>query len=76
MKKEPWRITVFVLSLAFIVGMWIKKDIAGMYSSMELFDALPLIVTGATVTCIKVAILTGLILLIKWIIGRIGGGRK
>lgn len=29
-KKEPWRIIVAIISIAFIIYMWIEKDIVAM----------------------------------------------
>lgn len=70
MKKENWRIVVGVLSIAWIVFMWIKKDIAGLYAAMPPEQALPLILTTVAVSVTKVAVLTALILLVKWLIGK------
>ena len=33
-KIEPWRIVVFIVSIAFIAFMWVKKDIAKIYAAM------------------------------------------
>ena len=33
-KKEPWRIIVAIISIAFIIYMWVEKDILAIYSSM------------------------------------------
>lgn len=70
MKKEPWRIIIAVLSIAWIVFMWIKKDIAELYAAMPPEQALPLILTTVAVSVTKVAVLTALILLVKWLIGK------
>ena len=55
-KREPWRIVVGILVIAFIVYMWVEKDIASTYT--------------AAVTLLKVAAMAGGILLVKWIIGK------
>lgn len=70
-KKEPWRIVVFILVIAFIVFMWIKKDIVEIYATMPGEQIAPLIVTTIAVSLLKVAAFAGVMLLIKWIIGKI-----
>ncbi len=74
-KREPWRIVLCVLSLLFILYMWLKKDLLSIYTSMPLQEALPLLVTTVAVSLVKVAVLTGGILLVKWIIGKVMGHR-
>lgn len=68
-KKEPWRIIVAIISIAFIIYMWIEKDIVAIYSSMPAEQALPLAVTTVAVSLFKVALMTVGILVIKWIVG-------
>ena len=70
-KKEPWRIAVFTLSLAFIVFMWIKNDVASIYSTAPKEQIAPMIATTVAVSLFKVALLACVLLLIKWIIGKI-----
>ena len=70
MKKEPWRIAVGILAIAFIVYMWVKKDIITIYTTMPKEQVAPLIVTTIAVSLIKVAAIAGGILLIKWIISK------
>lgn len=69
-KKEPWRIIVGIISIAFIVYMWVEKDIMTIYTTMPKEQVAPLIVTTIVVSLIKVAVIAGGILLIKWIIGK------
>ena len=69
-KKEPWRIIVAIISIAFIIYVWVEKDILAIYSSMPAEQALPLAVTTVAVSLFKVAMLTVGILLIKWIAGK------
>ena len=69
-KKEPWRIIVAIISIAFIIYMWIEKDIVAIYSSMPAEQALPLAVTPVEVSLFKVALMTVGILVIKWIVGK------
>ena len=69
-KKEPWRIAVGILAIAFIVYMWVEKDIITIYTTMPREQVAPLIVTTIAVSLIKVAAIAGGILLIKWIISK------
>lgn len=69
-KKEPWRIIVAIISVAFIIYMWVEKDVVAIYSSMPAEQALPLIVTTVAVTLVKVGLMTVGILFLKWIVGK------
>lgn len=68
--REPWRIIVAIISIAFIIYMWIEKDIVAIYSSMPAEEAFPLAVTTVAVSLFKVALMTAGILAIKWIAGK------
>lgn len=70
-KREPWRIIVGVAAIAFIVYTWVEKDVAATYASLPQEQLLPMIMTTAAVTLLKIALMAGGILLIKWIVGRI-----
>ena len=70
-KKEPWRIVVGVIAIAYIIYMWVEKDIVAIYSSMPADQALPLAVTTVVVSLAKVGLMTVGILFFKWIIGKI-----
>ena len=70
-KREPWRIAVTAASILFIVVMWVKKDVAAIYSQLSPEDALPLLVTTVAVTALKVAAMAGAIVLVKWLIRKI-----
>ena len=70
-QKQPWRIIVFIISVLFIVFMWIKKDIVTIYTTMPQEQILPLIATTIAVSLMKVAAIAGGVLLIKWIIRKI-----
>ena len=74
MKKEPWRVLVFVISLIFIVAMWIRKDIGDAFVSLG-DNAIPALLTTLGVSLIKVLLLACLILLVKWIVSKFGGKR-
>lgn len=69
-KKEPWRIVVAIISIVFIIYMWIEKDIVAIYSSMPAEQALPLAVTTVVVSLMKVGLMTIGIFLIKWVVGK------
>ena len=69
-KKEPWRIIVAIISIVFIIYMWVEKDILATYSSMPAEQALPLAVTTVAVSLLKVALITVGILIIKWVAGK------
>lgn len=70
-KKEPWRIVVFVLAVACILWMQVKNDIAGTLVGVPKEQVLPMLVTGVAVTLLKVALLAGIVLLLKWIAGKL-----
>ena len=70
-KREPWRIVVGILAIAFIVYTWVEKDIASAYASLPREQLLPVIFTSLAVTLLKVAAMAGGIPLVKWIIGKI-----
>ncbi|MCR4962753.1 MAG: hypothetical protein K6B40_02580 [Firmicutes bacterium] len=67
-KREPWRIIVGSIAIAYIVYMWAKKDIIAIYTTMPKEQIVPLIVTTLLVSLLKVAAIAGGILLIKWIV--------
>lgn len=69
-KKEPWRIVVATLAIIYIIYMWVEKDIVAIYSTMPAEQALPLVVTTIAVSLVKVGVITGGILLIKWVVGK------
>ena len=75
-KREPWRIVVGLVGVAFIVFLWIKKDVWSTYASLPREQAIPLIVTTLAVTLVKVAVMTGGILLVKWLIGKLANRGK
>ena len=69
-KIEPWRIVVAILSIGFIIYMWTTKNITEIYGDLPAEQLLPLIVTNMVVSLIKVAGMTGAILLIKWLVAK------
>lgn len=70
-KKEPWRIVVGLISIAYIIFMWVKKDIVDIYATMPKEEVFPLVATTVAVTVFKVAVMAAVILLGKWIICKI-----
>ncbi|MBQ7009630.1 MAG: hypothetical protein IJN05_10540 [Ruminococcus sp.] len=70
-KKEPWRIILAIISVIFIIFMWLKKDIASTYSTMPKEDVVPLIATTVAVFLVKVVVIAAVLLLIKWVISKI-----
>ena len=70
-KTEPWRIVIFVLAVLYIVFLWIRKDIGSIYAGLPREEMIPLIATTVGVSLVKVGAITGGILLIRRILGRI-----
>ena len=70
-KKEPWRIAVGIISVIFIIFMWIKNDIISIYTTMPKEQIVPLIATTVAVSVLKVAIITFVVLLVKWLIKKV-----
>ncbi len=62
-----WRIFICIISIIFIVFMWVKNDIARIYSTMPKEQVFPLIITTLLVSLLKVLAIAGGILLIKWL---------
>ena len=48
-----------------------KKDVAAIYTTTPEEQVVPMLITTIAVTLIKVAAITGGLLLIKWIVGKI-----
>lgn len=69
--KELWRIIVVIISVLFIVFMWVKKDIINIYSTMPKEQIVPFIVTTIVVTLVKVCGIALVVFLIKLIISKI-----
>lgn len=69
--KELWRIIVAIISVLFIVFMWVKKDIVNIYSTMPKEQIVPFIATTIVVTLVKVSGIALVVFLIKLIISKI-----
>ena len=67
-KKEPWRIVLGLLSVAFIVYLWSSKNIAKIYKTMPAEQIMPMVVTTVLVSLLKVVFIAAVVLLIKWIV--------
>ena len=66
LKKEPWRIAAGVAAILYICFLWVKKDIASIYSNLSSEQLTPLLITTLAVSLAKVSAITGGILLLKW----------
>ena len=71
MKKEPWRWVVFGLAVLYIIYMWVSKSIGDAWTSIPAEQLLPLALTSAAVTALKVILIAGGILLLKWILSKL-----
>ena len=75
-KKEPWRIAVGILAIAFILYQWVEKDIVTIYTTMSREQIVPMIATTVLVALAKVGAITGVILLFKWILRKFSGPKN
>ena len=75
-KKEPWRIILALLSIGFIIFLWLKKDIASIYSTMPKEQILPMIVTTVFVSLLKVMGIAAVLLFVKWLVGKMKNRKK
>jgi hypothetical protein len=51
--------------------MWIKKDVLGLWSNISSEDLLPMLATNAVVIIVRIAILAGIIYLIRKLAAKI-----
>ena len=70
-ERKPRRIAVAVLSMIVIAIMWIKKDVLGLWSNLSSEDLLPLLATNAVVIIVRIAILAGIVYLVKMLLAKI-----
>ena len=68
--KEPRRWGFAIVSICFIAWMWVKKDLLSFYENLPRDQALPLMLTTAAVSLLKVTAFAGVILLVKWLVGK------
>lgn len=71
MKKEPWRYVVSGLAFAYIIFLWVRKDIGSIWATMPADRLLPVAVLSIAVTVLKVALIAGGALLLKWILSKL-----
>ena len=64
-ERKPRRIAVAVLSVIVIAIMWIKKDVLGLWSNVSSEDLLPLLATNAVVMIVRIAILAGIVFIVR-----------
>lgn len=64
-ERKPRRIAVAVISVIVIIIMWTEKDVLGLWSGLSAEDALPMIATNLAVMIFKIAILAGVVYLLK-----------
>ena len=64
-ERKPRRIAVAILSVIVIAIMWINKDVLGLWSNISSEDLLPMLATNAVVIIVRLAVLAGIIYLIK-----------
>ena len=69
-KKEPWRIVLALLSVAYIVFLWVKKDLLSVYAAASKEQVLPVMATTAAVTLVKVILIAAAVGIIRWIAGK------
>ena len=69
-KKEPRRLLVGIIAIAYIVYMWAEKDIFSSLAAVSGDQALPMAATSMAVTLAKVAIMAAIIFVIKWLTGK------
>ena len=70
MKKESWRYVVSGLSFAYIIFLWVRKDIGSIWATMPADRLLPVAVTSIAVTVLKVALIAGGVVLLKRILSK------
>lgn len=68
---KPWRMAAGVLSIGVILFLWVKKDVAAIYSTLPPEQLVPVLVTTVAVSLLKIAAMVGAAWLIKWIVGNI-----
>lgn len=70
-ERKPRRIAAAVLSVIVIAIMWIKKDVLGLWSGISSEDLLPMLATNAVVMIVKIAVLAGIVYLVKMLFANI-----
>lgn len=70
-KTKPWQILVAIISFNFITYLWIKKDIQSIYATAPQENVAPIIITTVFVSLLKITMIGGIVLLIRYIIDEI-----
>ena len=70
-ERKPRRIAIGVLAIIVIAIMWIKKDVLGLWSNISSEDLLPMLATNAVVIIVRIAILAGIIYLVRKLAAKI-----
>ena len=70
-RKTLLRYAIGLVSIAGIVFLWVKNDIAEIYSTVPSAQIAPLILTCMTVSVLKVLAVAGIIFLFRRISGKI-----
>jgi len=73
---KPLRVVLFTAGVIWIAAMWAKKDIAATLAAVPAEAAIPMTVISVVISLLKVAIYAAVILLIKWLAGKLGGRKK
>jgi len=73
---KPLRVVLFTAGVIWIAAMWAKKDIAATLAAVPAEAAIPMIVISVVISLLKVAIYAAVILLIRWLAGKLGGRKK
>lgn len=69
-RSDKWRIVVFIISVLFIMFIWIKKDIGKIAETVPSDQLVPVIVTSLLVSIFKFALIAGVVFLVKWLIDK------
>ena len=67
-KNEPWRLVVGIASIAWIIYLWSSKPVTAGNPGLAPEDLLPVIVTTAAVTALKVALIAGAVWFARWLL--------
>ena len=70
-EKKPRRIAVAIISVIVIAIMWAEKDVLGIWSNISSEDLLPMLATNAVVIILRIALLAGIIYLVRKIAAKI-----
>ena len=66
--KDKLRILVGILSICFIISMWVSKDLFSIYNNVPTDELLPLIITNIIVSLLKILGIAAVVLVVKKIV--------